>query len=174
MVYVKWSPDGERLGYYAAHEKSPVSWESIETRDLRGGSSTTVVSQPVPNSTAGFSWLPDGRMIYSLADDNDTSSCNLWEIRADPRTGKAREEPRRLTNWAGFCVSHLSVTADGKRLAFTRWSGRGSVYVADLRANETPIHHRGGLGERTGGSQAPVATTPGAGTLGALRPDRSR
>src|SRR5207249_7992627 len=48
-------------------------------------------------------------------------------------------EPKRLTNWAGFCMDTTSVTADGKRLAFRRWSWQSNVYVADLEAGRTRI-----------------------------------
>lgn len=36
-------------------------------------------------------------------------------------------------------MDSISVTADGKQLAFKKWAGQPSVYVADLQANETRI-----------------------------------
>jgi len=63
------------------------------------------------------------------------NSCNLWATRVDARTGEPRGQPKRLTNWAGFCMDTPSATADGKRLTFRKWSWQGSVYVADLQAN---------------------------------------
>ncbi len=56
-------------------------------------------------------------------------------MRTDARTGEPFGEPRRLTDWAGFCMDDVSVTADSKRLAFKKWSHQSTVYVADLEAN---------------------------------------
>jgi len=75
-------------------------------------------------------------MIYSLSEpEPNETSCNLWATRVDARTGEPRGQPQRLTNWAGFCLDTPSATADGKRLAFRKWSRQGNVYVADLQAN---------------------------------------
>ena len=62
---------------------------------------------------------PDGRVIYALRElGSDEDTCNYWQIRIDPRSGEPIEKPRRITNRAGFCVDTMSVTSDGKRLAF--------------------------------------------------------
>jgi eukaryotic-like serine/threonine-protein kinase len=85
-------------------------------------------------------WSPDGRIIYSLGEsESNANSCNLWAARVDARTGEPRGQPRRLTNWAGFCMDGPSATADGKRLTFRKSSSQGSVYVADLEVNGTRI-----------------------------------
>ena len=66
----------------------------------------------------GFLWLPGGRLIYVLGDDDlNGFSCNYWEMLVDEHTGEPRSEPRQLTNWAGFCMESTTATADGKRLA---------------------------------------------------------
>ena len=133
---VQWAPDGRRVAYLKFHE-TPEKFEvAIESRDLKGGPPTTMLSGM---GLEDFRWLPDGRIIYSLDEpDRNTWMCNLWEARVDTRTGKA-EKPWRLTNWVGFCESGLSVTADGRRLAFRKSARRSSVYVADLKEKETQI-----------------------------------
>jgi Tol biopolymer transport system component len=60
-------------------------------------------------------------------------------MRFDTHTGKPIEEPKRLTNWTGFCVGAANATADGKRLAFVRGATDQTVYVADLVAGGTRI-----------------------------------
>ena len=59
-----------------------------------------------------------------------------------PTNGEPVEKPRRITNWAGFCVAATSVTSDSKRLAFLEWRGHSSVYVAELQAGRTRITTR--------------------------------
>ena len=66
---------------------------------------------------------------------------NLWEVpsRSVLRTGPAAGKPRRLTKWTGFTITDLSATADGKRLAFLKWSAQGDVYVASLKPGNAGI-----------------------------------
>jgi serine/threonine protein kinase len=134
---VQWAPDGQRVAYLKFHE-TPEKFEvSIESRDLKGGPPTTILSGA---GFEDFRWLPDGRMIYS-ADEPDPNAwmCNFWETRVDTRTAQLTEKPWRLTNWAGFCESGLSTTLDGRLLAFRKSSRESSVYVADVEANGTQI-----------------------------------
>jgi Tol biopolymer transport system component len=53
-------------------------------------------------------------------------------MKIDTRTGLARGAPKQITNWAGFYIDNMTATADGRRLAFHRYSNRANVYVADL------------------------------------------
>jgi Tol biopolymer transport system component len=126
---VEWSPDSQRLAYLVKHG-APDSLETrVESRDLVGGPPASIYS-PAPWD---FYWLADGRMILSLVGpERNALRCNFWELPIDTRTGKPYGSPKRLTNWAGFCMDNLSATADAKRLAFHRWSNEANVYVADF------------------------------------------
>jgi Tol biopolymer transport system component len=77
-------------------------------------------------------------MIYSLMDFVE-SACNFWQVRLDARTGAAVEKPKQLTNWSGFYMDHPSFSADGKRLTFLRSSLQSTLYLGDLRADETQL-----------------------------------
>jgi hypothetical protein len=59
----------------------------------------------------------------------------------DLRTGTRIEEPRRLTNWSGFCPVSGSATADSKYLAFVGWATRTTVYVADSEPTGSRIRN---------------------------------
>jgi Tol biopolymer transport system component len=130
----EWSPDGQRLSYSLAHPTPNGMEHAIESRDLKGGPAAI----EIPVSGFDWSWLPDGRMIQVVFEPGSAGeSCNFEAIPIDSRTGEPLAKPKRLTNWAGFCMDGPSPTADAKRLVFRRWSWEGTVYVADLEANGT-------------------------------------
>jgi serine/threonine protein kinase/WD40 repeat protein len=136
IVELNWSPDGQR----ALYRKIDEAGQRLLTRDLKGGAPVAILSPPEANRLNDFLWLPDGRVIYALIEpDPDEHTCNYWQIRIDPQTGGPIEKPRRITNWAGFCVGSTSVTSDSKRLAFEEWRPHNSVYVAELQASGTRI-----------------------------------
>ncbi|MBM3747874.1 MAG: hypothetical protein FJW34_18965, partial [Acidobacteria bacterium] len=125
-----WSPDGRRIAYLKRSEWGDHF--AIESHDLNTGRSSTILSEP---SLRGFCWARDGRIIYARleAPPVETSS-NLWEIQTHPRTAQARGRPRRLTHWAGFQLAHLGISADGRRLAFTRNRSQSDVYLGELES----------------------------------------
>jgi Tol biopolymer transport system component/predicted Ser/Thr protein kinase len=133
---VAWSPDGKRVGYLKFHQMTRYE-VSIETRDLTGGSPTVLLTNFLLHD---FYWLPDGRVVYSLGENRATASdnCNLWEVRVNAATGAPVEQPRRLTNWAGFNLDHLSATSDGK-VVFQKSTTHFNVYIGELQNGNTKL-----------------------------------
>ena len=127
------SPDEKRYLY--------ISDDTMLSRDVKGGPSTALLLPAEMKKMNDIVWLPEGRLVYSLPEsDVIGSACNYWTMRLDMRTGKRIEQPRRLTNWSGFCVFGGTATADGKRLTFMESTpGHGTVYVADLKDGGTRI-----------------------------------
>ena len=125
---VQWSSDGQRIAYLRGRETPEREENSVESLDLKGNPPTTIIAATDPEELQDFRWLPDGRLIYLRVD-------NYWEAQMGEAGGKTRP----LTNWAGFGMSDMSVTADGKRLAFLRLSVREIVYVADFDPSRTRI-----------------------------------
>ena len=135
----EWSPDGQRLSYNYFHQLPDGGEFSLQSRDLHGGPAVTALATHALH-IEDWSWLPDGRMIYSITEPGPASeTCNFWAVRIDSRTGKAIEQPKRLTDFAGFCVDSPSPSAGGTRLAFRRWSWQSHVDVADLDPSGTHI-----------------------------------
>jgi eukaryotic-like serine/threonine-protein kinase len=139
LARVVWSPDGKRVGYLKFHQLSDRFEVSIETRDLTGGPPTVLLTSSSP--LHDFYWLPDGRVAYSLGERGAITSdnCNLWEVQVNAATGAPVEQPRRLTNWAGSNVDHLSATSDGKRLVFQKSSTHVNVLIGELQDRNTKL-----------------------------------
>jgi len=125
----QWSPNGERLAYIHVQPKGAQLERSVETRDLKGGTHTTILSSP---GLADYYWLPDGQFIYS-------ANSNLWRVTVNAETGVAQGGTRKLTDWAGFAVDGLSSTFDAGRLVFEKWTSRRSIFVAELQAGNTKM-----------------------------------
>jgi DNA-binding winged helix-turn-helix (wHTH) protein/Tol biopolymer transport system component len=128
FAHVQWLSDGQRVAYLNGREAPEKDENSIESLDLKGSQPVTIMPATDPSELQEFCWLPDGRIIYLKND-------NYWGAQ----TGAAGGESRPLTNWAGFGMGNMSVTADGKRLAFLKSSVREIVYVADHDASRTQI-----------------------------------
>ncbi len=118
---IEFSPDGRRLFYNLVHmgpDRYAIRTESV---DLSG--EHAAVLSPGPDVTVGVI-LPDDRMIYARRENPPAGrDFNLWVIKVNPRTGKPRGSPRRLTAWTGTGVHSLSISADGKRLACVKTAG---------------------------------------------------
>jgi len=132
-----WSPDGQWALYEKMDEAGLVG---LFSRDLKGGPPIAILPPSEAKRVFDYLWLPDGRVIYALLEPSpEDGTCNYWQIRIDPRNGAPVEKPRRITNWAGFCVTDASATSDSKRLVFLEYRFHTSVFVADLQARGTRV-----------------------------------
>lgn len=142
-----WSPDGRHGLSLRSYASAPAAAVSIGLHS----EPPLEVFRPDDvwkNERGDISWLPDGRLIYQIADtgggglgdvNRPQDTCNFWTMRVDD-TGRPIENPRRLTNWTGFCLAgNANNTADGKRLAFLRGSIHFTVYMADFLEGGTRI-----------------------------------
>ncbi len=132
-----WSGTGQRILYI----KTDQSGDTLLSRDLQGGPLTTIFSPSEMGKINELSWLRDGRLLYSQEEPGSFfgSACNFWKMRIGPDTGKPIEKPTKLTDWSGFCLGNISETADGKRLAFLKWVGHLTSYMAELAPSDTRL-----------------------------------
>jgi eukaryotic-like serine/threonine-protein kinase len=140
-----WSADAQRVSYIVHNEDR--SEFKIMTRAWGNTFSSNSREDPpakaLPLGLRDVSdriELPGGRVILSVEEAGTVNmTCNLWTLRLDPLTGDLIEESRQLTHWGGYCMTHMSATRDGKRLAFMRWRYGTSVYLAELKGNGTLV-----------------------------------
>jgi serine/threonine protein kinase/Tol biopolymer transport system component/DNA-binding winged helix-turn-helix (wHTH) protein len=143
-----WTPKDRRLTYIKYHETAKQFEVRIESSDLKGGLPATLYSETAYSFEGrrlqSYILLPDGRMIVSLNESGAGRGSistlgqrgNLWITRAGDPTATT-STLKRLTDWQYCLLSYFSVTADGKRLAFIRDEGWGSVYVAGFGTDRT-------------------------------------
>jgi Tol biopolymer transport system component len=135
-----WSKDGQQMNYAWARGAEIA----LFSRDLEGGPPVLLERPPeIADKRIDYGiTLPDGHSIFSVTEEGtigSTEICNFWVVKNDLLTGKVIGQPRRLTNWAGFCMDLTSATTDGKKVAFVQLAGHPTIYVADLEANGTRI-----------------------------------
>jgi hypothetical protein len=102
-----------------------------------------------------FCWLAPGHLVLNRWEAADQPTSNLWEIGLDPTAMKPVDKPRRLTNWAGFAVGHMSASRDGRRLAVTKRFDQVQLVVGDLAddGEKSAEFRESGRGERSGAQQ---------------------
>ena len=139
-----WSPGGGRVTYIRHNESmfEPINltWEG----DHLGKEIPRKRTVPLfgKEDVLDGAELPDGRIISSVKDGaSGSNTCNFWTTHVDPKTGIPIDKPVRLTHWPGFCMSQISFTADGKRLAFLEWASHShtTVDVAKLDDGGTQV-----------------------------------
>jgi eukaryotic-like serine/threonine-protein kinase len=136
MCCLHWFPHGQRV-WYGTTDKVPGG---IVSRDLSGGPVTPIYPPSEPKTSWEYTVLPDNRLLFPIGESGAVGqTCNYWVMPLDERTGTPTEKAKRLTNWGGFCPLGTSVTADGKKLAFLKWMGHSSIYVADIEPNPTSM-----------------------------------
>ena len=139
----QWSWRGDRIVYKRFVRQGNREDKSIESRDLEGGSMTTLVSERQVGGfllledpggrSAGQTLMLEDRLVFVRGEPIPRHrDQNLWEVSVDAETGKPVGEPRRLTDWTDFSFSRLSATRDGRQLAFLNKRHQSDVYVGEL------------------------------------------
>jgi serine/threonine protein kinase len=144
-----WSPDGQRVRYIRHNESTFEPINLIWEGDHLGKEIPRNRTVPLfgTEDVLDGAELPDGRIIASVKDGaSGSDTCSFWTMHVDPKTGSPIDKPVRLTHWPGFCMGQISITADGKRLAFVEWASHShtTVDVAQLHDGGTRVrnlHH---------------------------------
>jgi DNA-binding winged helix-turn-helix (wHTH) protein/Tol biopolymer transport system component len=152
-----WSPDGRWVAYLRGRESKTEGGQfdrtaAIEIRPAGGGPARTVVAgASLPPSTSLFcmhgrgclSWSQDGRLFFPASDRSGTQltrfGYSIWAVPVDVRKGEAVGKPARLAQWSDFYPNCLTLTADGRRLAFLKSRIQLDVYVGELGSDGSSL-----------------------------------
>jgi Tol biopolymer transport system component/DNA-binding winged helix-turn-helix (wHTH) protein len=129
-----WSPDARHLAFLSGkyHPGSFTVDTQIEIADTESGHTGPVLVQAGLNG--GIAWTRSGRLVFSVQEDRpNQEDSNLWYLPLDNTTFKALGPPVRITREIGAAHT-VSVTADGKHLAYFRSTWQPDVYVSEIEA----------------------------------------
>jgi len=138
LAHFAWSPHGQRLVYIRSRGDYYNQREvSIETCDLQGGRRILILSSPKlwgPSGPSDLTWLPDGRIIYSVLNAPPAENYAIWAVPADPDAGTRRGPPTALTHEEKEDAESFRFSNNGKRLTYVAGFWRDTVYLHDLRS----------------------------------------
>jgi eukaryotic-like serine/threonine-protein kinase len=131
-----WSPDGKRIAF-ASYD--PARTE-IFTISSQGDQLKRVANGIDPI------YAPDGN-IYFVSFGTDNLNFGLSKVRVSPESGEPIGEPIEIASTGAARIKRLTISADGKRIAYTPLTG-----VSNLLSVHVPL----GANEAT---EPPVALT---------------
>ena len=121
-----WSPDGRRIAFVRGNRQwrfeavlGNILGSSIWVIDADGGEPVQVTAQEHLNMSPV--WLPDSRHLAFVSDRDVARSIYVMEVGPSGPRG----EPQRLPG--GSNPHTISLSADGKRLAYSRFDYRQNV-----------------------------------------------
>ena len=131
-----WSPDGSRLAYVAGNRSyvtiiGNTAPSSIWTVPVEGGDPVRVTETQSLNVSPV--WTADGRSLLYISSAGGTR--DIWQVPLR-RDGSPMGAPTRLTT--GAEPYSVSLSADGKRLAYSILRQRTNIWTAPLVPNGTP------------------------------------
>jgi Tol biopolymer transport system component/DNA-binding winged helix-turn-helix (wHTH) protein len=151
-VSAAWHPDGKRITAWA-WDSAPALIPTFWTAPIVGGMAIrteipvelmrqvgVVVSRREWWTTDfKFSWAPSGNAIYF--ERTSRAARNIWRISVDPQTLRAGAI-ERLTTGPGL-DTEFSLSADGKKLAFTGESNRIRAWLFPFDATQGRVSGSG-------------------------------
>lgn len=130
-----WSPDGNRIAY--------IRWRSssiaVEVNEWQNGRAETIFSDSRLASV--LHWLPDGRLVYTLFDQESLHDSSLWAASLQ-RSRNNSEPPKRIAQGNGQ-ILQIAGSANGKALVFVRVIWTETTYIGTLAPDgKTLIEHQ--------------------------------
>src|ERR1700751_3178415 len=133
---VVWSPDRRALAYLSRQSQGEKLIACrLRSHSIDTNQDETLLSEPrLCNGWGRVLWLPANRIIMSLSEPS-TESDSLWELWLDG-SGKPRGKVQKIARFplSEGSLNALSASADGKRLAFVRFSSQDDVYIGQLES----------------------------------------
>ena len=103
---------------------------TYEFLDVKNGSTETVMTGVAVQSAA---MLQDGRLFYLQPEPKLGFEQDLWELRTDTKTAKAKAASRLVLKARRTALGDLSASTDGRSVAVIGLIRQTDVYVGELR-----------------------------------------
>ncbi len=134
-----WSPDGSEIACAAGNARYATGGLTFANRSpswivlcrLKDGAVTELTGRTSLNHSPV--WSPDGRALYFVSDRDGVRDVYIQGIAPD---GKPRGKPARVTT--GLSPHSISLSPDGKRLAYVVFNGTGNVWSVAAPV-DTPV-----------------------------------
>jgi serine/threonine-protein kinase len=129
-----WSPDGQRIAWvHSTWWAEPGSGRGLIANELATSAIWVVHEGEQPVQLTDYDhrnfspvWLPDNRHLLFVSDRDGPR--DIYVVDAD-----APGEPKRVTT-GGEDPGHMSVSADGKRLAYSKLRFRRNIWAVPIPA----------------------------------------
>lgn len=133
--FLVWSPDGRWLAYvvdnpwyvYSTGMLGNIAASSIWVVSVSGGEPVRVTE--IGNFNASPAWMPDSRGLLYVSGRGGGRDVYQQALSG---SGKPRGGPARLTT--GLNAHTITLSADGRRLAYTVLSSRSNIWTAPIGA----------------------------------------
>ncbi|HEV8215133.1 MAG TPA: protein kinase [Gemmatimonadaceae bacterium] len=130
---VSWSPDGRKLAFLEGNVANFINQSAapVWVADVATGAR----NQAAPPEWINLSpvWLPDSRGILYVSNRDGPPDVYQQALTAD---GRADGAPQRLTT--GLRARTISLSADGRRLAYDVVRNQSNIWSIDLPAGSAP------------------------------------
>jgi Tol biopolymer transport system component len=141
-VAVAWSPTSQRLALTSWVGSFDNRQEvSLQSCNPDGGRCSVILSDKkliAWNGTTNVVWSSDNRIFYERLDE-DGKHENIWSIPVDPGSGKVIGHATQVTRQTSFSPSGLSLSLDGKKLAFLAGREVWAARLLDLRLHAATL-----------------------------------
>jgi Tol biopolymer transport system component/DNA-binding winged helix-turn-helix (wHTH) protein len=118
-----WSPDGKRIVFLAYDTSLAELWSvSSQGGDLKQLTTRQLFFDPV--------YAPDGESVYCVG--NSRNLFGLWKIPVARATGERTGEAVEIQSAETQPIRNLSITADGKRIAYSARSLTSDIWSVPL------------------------------------------
>ncbi len=156
-VQPSWSPHGKRIAYWSIPWETGSGQRDIWTIPASGGEPVAVTQDAAIDWNPV--WSPDGRWLYFSSDRGGTM--NIWRVPIDEASGRALGPPQEITNGVSAWSHSMSLSADGKHMAYVSSVVSANVQRVGLDPGAT----------RTTGDPVWVRRSPGLSETCDLSPD---
>lgn len=127
-----WAPDGSRIVFISYDGSESAMWTvSLKKNELkRVTSNRGWAYNPI--------YAPDGEHIY-YGGVSDSGSFVLCELRVSPSGGEAIGEPVEVANTGLVRIKNLSISADGKNIAYSAPTIMANIVSLPLTTNSSGV-----------------------------------